>query len=93
MIKFKKTFKVEFPVWVDGQPTAEKETRIKALFVREVSALNGLANRKQFGSLVLNKEVTEEAAIKELDSDKDWSKELEFVPVEGSDFYKVRLLA
>ena len=92
MIKFVKTFKVEFPVWVDGQPTAEKETRIKALFVKEVLALNGLVSRKQYGSLVLNREVTEEDAAKGLKPDTDYSSELAFEAVPGSDFYKVRAL-
>ena len=89
MIKFVKTFKVEFPVWVDGKPTAQKETRIKALFVKEYNIVGGLAGTPRFGSLVLKREVTEEQA-NAIDPDKDWSDELEFVPVEGSKFYKVR---
>ena len=89
MIKFVKTFKVEFPVWVDGQPTEEKETRIKALFVREVSVFNGLKTAYQYGSMVLDSEVAQEEADK-ADPNRDWSDELEFVPVEGSNFYKVR---
>ena len=89
MIKFVRTFKVEFPVWVDGQPTEEKETRIKALFVREVSAFNGLKTIKQWGSMVLDREVTQEEVDK-TDTEKDWSHELRFVPKEGSTYYDVR---
>ena len=89
MIKFVKTFKVEFPVWVNGERTSEKETRIKALFVKESDLLNGLAGTPKFGSLVLKREVTEEQA-NAIDPDRDWSDELEFVPVEGSKFYNVR---
>jgi hypothetical protein len=58
-IKFVKTFECQVPVWVDGIKTDEKETRIKALFVRESTAIGGLVVNKQFGSLFLTNTATQ----------------------------------
>ena len=88
-IKFVKVFECQVPVWVDGVRTDEMETRIKALFRRDTKALGGLTNSVQHGSLFLSKEATQEDIERELSTDMDYSNELQFIPIEGSDFYKV----
>lgn len=88
-IKFVKTFECQVPVWVDGVRTDEVETRIKALFRRDTKALGGLVAQVTHGSLFLSKDATQEDIERELSTDMDYSKELKFVPIEGSDFYKV----
>lgn len=87
MIKFVKSFEVQFPVWVDGVKTDATETRVKVLFYEE-SEFNGLY-RRTYGSAVTNKDLTREQVDAMWDADTDYSKHLKFVPVEGSDFCKV----
>jgi hypothetical protein len=86
-LTFIKTFKVTFPVWVDGVKTEETEQRIKLLF-REDSTFKGL-NRTVFGSAVIAKDWTEEDVHANYSVDEDLSDVLMMLPVEGSEFCKV----
>lgn len=88
-VKFIKTFVCQVPVYIDGVKTEDKEPRVKAMFVREVTTLGGLSTTKQYGSMFLNREVTEEQAHEVLSTESDYVAELKFIDVEGSDFYKV----
>lgn len=83
---------VECPVWVDDQPTDEKEPRVLVVF-RNVKSLNGLeVGGAQFGSLFLHRDVTLEEAEAALPTDADYSKQVKFVEKEGSDFFKAVLI-
>lgn len=86
-LNFVRTFTVEFPVWVDGKPTDEKETRIKLLFV-ERTEYNGLP-RTTYGSAVINKDWDEQRIHEVYKTDVDYSADLKMVAVEGSEFTKV----
>lgn len=86
-LTFVKTFKVTFPVWVDGIKTDETEERIKLLF-REDSEYKGL-KRTRWGSAVIQKDWTEETVAENYSIDEDLSKYLKMVDVEGSDYCKV----
>lgn len=87
MIKYVKTFEVQFPVWVDGVKTDATETRVKVLFYEE-SEFNGLY-RRVYGSAVTKPGSTQAEVDAMWDADTDYSKHLKFLPVEGSDFCKV----
>jgi len=86
-LHFVRTFTVEFPIWVDGKPTDEKETRIKLLFV-ERTEFNGLP-RATYGSAVINKDWDEQKIHEVYKTDVDYAADLKMVAVEGSEFTKV----
>ena len=87
MLQFVKTFKVEFPVWIDGVKTDAKETRIKLLF-KQTDTFKGIT-RTTVGSAVIQKDWTEEDVLDNYNTEEDLSDVLMMLPVEGSDFCKV----
>lgn len=93
-VRFIKTFEVQAPIFdKDGNRTGEVETRIKALFLREKASekLGNLVRRKDFGSMWLEKETTEEEAMELLNVEEDYSEDLEFHGENEEGFFKVRL--
>ncbi len=87
MVKYVKTFEVQFPVWVNGVKTDATETRVKVLFYEE-SEFNGLY-RRVYGSAVTKPGATQAEVDAMWDVDTDYAQHLKFLPVEGSDFCKV----
>lgn len=87
MIKFVKTFVVNFPVWVDGVKTDATEPRIKVLFV-EVREFNGL-RKPVYGSAVTMPTLSQAEVDAMWDTETDYSQHLKMLDVEGSDFGKV----
>ena len=87
-ITFIKEFNVTWNVYVDGVKTDDTETRVKMLFKREAT-VGGFA-QSQYGSIVTVAGM-EDTARAYWVADKDFSDLLTFMPIEGSDFYKVVL--
>lgn len=87
MLTFVKTFKVEFPVWIDGVRTDEKETRIKLLF-REETEFRG-QRVVRYGSAVIMKDWTEEMVLENYSVDEDLSAYLKMGEPNEKGFCKV----
>lgn len=87
MIKFVKTFVVNFPVWVDGVKTDATEPRIKVLF-KEDRTFNGLP-KVVYGSAVTLATLSQAEVDAMWDTETDYSQHLKMLDVEGSDFGKV----
>lgn len=87
MIKFVKTFVVNFPVWVDGVKTDATEPRIKVLF-KEDRTFNGLP-KVVYGSAVTLATLSQAEVEAMWDAETDYSQHLKMLDVEGSDFGKV----
>ena len=87
MIKFVKTFVVNFPVWVDGTKTDATEPRIKVLF-KEEREFNGL-RKVVYGSAVTLATLNQAEVDAMWDTETDYAEHLKMLDVEGSDFGKV----
>jgi hypothetical protein len=87
MIKFVKTFVVNFPVWVDGVKTDATEPRIKVLF-KEDRTFNGLP-KLVYGSAVTLATLSQAEVEAMWDTETDYAQHLKMLDVEGSDFGKV----
>jgi hypothetical protein len=87
MMKFVKTFVVNFPVWVDGVKTDATEPRIKVLF-KEEREFNGL-RKVVYGSAVTLATLSQAEVDAMWDTETDYAQHLKMLDVEGSDFGKV----
>ena len=87
MLKFVKTFKVTYHIWVDGIKTEDTEERIK-LFFREDKIFRGLP-QTTFGSAVVQRDWTEEDIAANYNTEEDLSAYLKMGEPNEKGFCKV----
>jgi hypothetical protein len=87
-LKFYKAIEVQLPIWVNGEATDEKETRISVILRQETSALGGFLQVKN-GSFIAMRGYTVEQVNADFADTDDLSAEFALEDREGSDFAKV----
>lgn len=87
MLRFYKAVAVEMPIWVDGQRTNDKESRITLLFVEEKS--NRGINHLQWGSALADKALTMEEVLEMYDVAEDLTGEFKMIEKKDSEFMRV----
>jgi late competence protein required for DNA uptake (superfamily II DNA/RNA helicase) len=85
MIQLHKIIEIDRLVWVDGQPTDQKEKRIMACFKR-ITNFYDVKETLEFGSMILNRGVTLKQAETALKG-ADFSN-VKFVEPNELGFYK-----